>query len=136
MKVTVIFLVNPLWNDLQLKEDFSLAFYAEKLKNHKIPFLVTKSGWKLFLRTYSDQRPKNCIFFYFLIFLSNQIFFLVGSHGFHGLFGAFCVACSWLKFVSRRGVCIIMIMLVSIYIVSFWLFFLPYNASPSNVQYL
>eukprot|EP00493_Phyllostaurus_siculus_P020836 UN21161 len=44
MNSTVIFRVNPLWKDLQLKAYFSLAFYAEKLKNHKIPFLVTKSG--------------------------------------------------------------------------------------------
>ena len=44
MNSTVIFRVNPLWKDLQLKEDFSLAFYEEKLKNHKMYFLVTKSG--------------------------------------------------------------------------------------------
>ena len=44
MNSTVIFCVNPLWKALQVKAYFSLAFYAEKLKNHKIPFLVTKNG--------------------------------------------------------------------------------------------
>ena len=44
MKSTVIFRVSSLWKDLQLKAYFSLAFYAEKLKNDKIQFLVTKSG--------------------------------------------------------------------------------------------
>ena len=44
MKFTVIFRVSSLWKDLQLKAYFSLAFYAEKLKNHKIPFWITKRG--------------------------------------------------------------------------------------------
>eukprot|EP00493_Phyllostaurus_siculus_P020839 UN21164 len=42
MNSTVIFRVNPLWKDLQLKAYFSLAFYAEKLKNHKMYFWLQK----------------------------------------------------------------------------------------------
>ena len=63
MNSTVVFRVDPLWKDLQLKAYFSLAFYAEKLKNHKIPFLVTKRGQNQNLMIFSDPRPKNCIFF-------------------------------------------------------------------------
>ena len=49
--------------DLVSKIHFSLAFYAEKLKNHKIHFLVTKSGQNYNLITFLDPRPKNCIYF-------------------------------------------------------------------------
>ena len=41
---TLIFRVNSFWKDLPLKVYFSLAFYAELLKNHIIQFWVTKSG--------------------------------------------------------------------------------------------
>ena len=63
MKSTVIFRVNSLWKDLQLKAYFSLAFYAGKLKNDKMYFLVTKSGQKLNMGTFSDPRPKIGIYF-------------------------------------------------------------------------
>ena len=36
--------IKSILKDLVIKIDFSLAFYAEKLKNVKIHFLVTKSG--------------------------------------------------------------------------------------------
>ena len=49
--------------DLMSKIHFSLAFYAEKLKNNKIHFLVTKSGQNLNLMTFSDARPENYIYF-------------------------------------------------------------------------
>ena len=49
--------------NLVSKIDFSLAFYAEKLKNVKIHFLVTKSGQNWNLITFSDPRPKTCIYF-------------------------------------------------------------------------
>ena len=42
--------------------------------------------------TFSDPRPK-FVCFSFLNFWGDQFFFLVGSHGFHGLFGAFCMTC-------------------------------------------
>merc|ERR1711951_99177 len=60
---TLIFHVNSFWKDLQPKVYFSLAFYAENLKNDKIHFLVTKSGQKMNLISFSDPRPKNCIYF-------------------------------------------------------------------------
>ena len=63
MKSTVIFRVSSLWKDLQLKAYFSLAFYAEKLKNDKMYFLVTKSGQNQNLTIFWDPWPKNCIFF-------------------------------------------------------------------------
>ena len=63
MNSTVIFRVNSLWKDLQLKAYFSLAFYAEKLKNDKMYFLVTKSGQNQNLMTFSNPRPEICIYF-------------------------------------------------------------------------
>ena len=47
MNFTDIFRVKPLWKDPQLKTYFSLAIYAEKLKNHKIPFFGYKK-WSKF----------------------------------------------------------------------------------------
>ena len=38
--------------------------------------------------------------FHFLIFLSDQSKFLIGSHGFHGLFGAFVLA--WSNILRRQ----------------------------------
>ena len=63
MKSTLIFRVNSLWKDLQLKAYFSLAFYAGKLKNDKMYFLVTKSGQNQNLMTFSNPRPEICIYF-------------------------------------------------------------------------
>ena len=40
----IICRIESILMDLVMKIDFSLAFYAEKLKNVKIHFLVTKSG--------------------------------------------------------------------------------------------
>ena len=40
----IIFRIKSILKDLVSKTDFSLAFYAEKLKNVKIHFWVTKSG--------------------------------------------------------------------------------------------
>ena len=40
----IISRIKSILKDLMIKIDFSLAFYAEKLKNVKIHFLVTKSG--------------------------------------------------------------------------------------------
>ena len=57
------FEVKSLWKDLQPKVHFSLVFYVQKLKKHKIHFLVTKSGQKLNLMSFSDPRPKICVFF-------------------------------------------------------------------------
>ena len=39
-----IFRIKSILKDLMNKIHFSLAFYAENLKNNKIHFLVTKSG--------------------------------------------------------------------------------------------
>ena len=64
---------------------------AEKRQN-------TFFGYKKWSKSESDEIFKSATpkfhVFHFLIFLSNRFFFLVGSHGFRGLFGAFCVA--WL----------------------------------------
>ena len=40
----IIFRIESIFKDLVNKMDFSLAFYAEKLKNNKKTFLVTKMG--------------------------------------------------------------------------------------------
>jgi len=40
----IIFCIKSVLKDLVSKTNFSLVFYAEKLKNVKIHFLVTKSG--------------------------------------------------------------------------------------------
>ena len=57
----IFFRIQSIFKDLVSKMDFSLAFYAEKLKNVKIHFLVTKSGQNRNLITFSDPRPKTCI---------------------------------------------------------------------------
>ena len=66
---------------------FSLTFYIRNPKNKKIPFLVTKSGQNYFI----DGRPPNRVAFYFSVMIFGQIFFMVRSHGFDGLFAAFDV---------------------------------------------
>ena len=71
---TLIFHVNSFWKDLQPKVYFSLAFYAEKLKNDKIHFLVTRSGQKINLMSFSDPRPKNYIYFISELFFPNDFF--------------------------------------------------------------
>ena len=58
-----IFRIKSILKNLMSKMHFSLAFYAKKLKNHKIHFLVTKSGQNYNLITFLDLRPKNCIYF-------------------------------------------------------------------------
>ena len=40
----IIFRIKSILKDLVSEMDFSLVFYAEKLKNIKIPFWVTKRG--------------------------------------------------------------------------------------------
>ena len=101
---TLTFEVKSLWKDLQPQVHFSLAFYVQKLKKHKIHFLVTNSGQKLNLMSFSDPRPKICVFFICSFFFW-WIFFLAGSHGFRGLFGAFCVACMG-KFLTIDDECV------------------------------
>ena len=59
----IIYRSRSILKDLARKAYFSLVFYAEKLKNNKIHFLVTKSGQKLNLMTFSDARPENYIYF-------------------------------------------------------------------------
>ena len=59
----IISRIKSILKDLVIKIDFSLAFYAEKLKNVKIHFLVTKSGQNWNLITFSDPRPKTCVCF-------------------------------------------------------------------------
>ena len=58
-----IFPIKSILKDLMSKRHFSLAFYAVKLKNNEIHFLVTKSGQNKNLRTFSDPRPKSCTYF-------------------------------------------------------------------------
>ena len=62
---------------------------AEKSQN-------TVLGYKKWLKFESDDIFKSTTykfyFSHFLIFLLDQNFFLVRSHGFHGLFGAFVLA--------------------------------------------
>ena len=72
MNITVIFRVNPLWKDLQLRAYFSLAFYEKKLKNHKIQFLVTKRGQKSYQICFVDLRPRNCGWFHLLFSTHNH----------------------------------------------------------------
>ena len=59
----IIYRIKSILKDLVIKIDFSLAFYAEKLKNVKIHFLVTKSGQNWNLITFSDPRPKTWVCF-------------------------------------------------------------------------
>ena len=51
MNYTLIFRVNSLWNDLQLKAYFSLAFYAEKAEKSQITFF----GYKKWLKVEYDD---------------------------------------------------------------------------------
>ena len=61
MNSTVIFRVNPIWNDLQLKEDFSLAFYAEKLKNHKMKVVIPSTACRHKKMVFSTPHDEFCI---------------------------------------------------------------------------
>ena len=72
---------------------FSFVFYEKKkTKNKKTQFLVTKSGQNLDLTIfYRRTIIKLCIFAFFNNFWT-IFFFMVRSHGFDGLFGAFDVA--------------------------------------------
>ena len=73
------------------KSPFFFGFLCIKIIKHKIHFLVTKSGRNLNMMTFSDPPHKIFVFFISQFFFQWNSF-LVGSHGFRGLFGAFCVA--------------------------------------------
>ncbi len=72
MVSTLLYHPKSVWKTLQSKAHFSLAFYAEKLKKQKIPFLVTKRGQKLILISNSDPRPPSCVQFHLLLSLQSD----------------------------------------------------------------
>ena len=77
---------------------FFLVFYEKIRKTRKYSFWLQKVVkiwiWQYFI----DGQSSNCVSLHFSI-IFRQIFFMVRSHGFDGLFAAFDVACLkfWLK---------------------------------------
>ena len=87
----LIFTSIPFGRIYSQKRIFLYCFMHKSWKTTKYIFWLQKVV-KSWIWWHFQIRDQTFVCFSFFNFLGGSNFFLVGSHGFHGLFGAFCVA--------------------------------------------